>query len=181
VWKCLLCFALCAQASEKSQQPFIEVRAVEKKLRKYLTKRVLVFRKGDIDRHHVRFDSRGHLATESGLEFKSRPNEILFGELKLGPEHIVISGEAIRVRSSASQPVLSRHPREFRLVTCTLILDVPLDEMTFTRAIDLLCRVFLTREEFHQRQMKSADTLIGGRVITCLFEEPSEETSPTEP
>jgi hypothetical protein len=150
VWTCVLCLALCAQASEKSPQySFIEARAVEKKLRKYLTKRVLVFRKGEIDRHHVSFDSRGHLATESGLEFKSRPNAILFSELKLGPEHIVISGEAIRVRSSGSQPVLSRHPREFGLVTCTLILDVPLDEMTFTCAIDLLRQVFLTREEFH--------------------------------
>jgi hypothetical protein len=152
VWTCLSSFALCAQASEKSaQHSTTQLRAVEKKLREYLNERVLVFRKGEISRHQIRFDSRDRPATERGSELKSRPNAILFTGLTLDPEHLVILGEAVRIRPSTSQPILSRHPREFRLVTCTLILDIPPDEMTLTHAISRLCQVFLTREEFHQR------------------------------
>ncbi len=32
---------------------------------------------------------------------------------------------------------------EFRLVTCTITLDIPPDEITFTHAISILCRIFL--------------------------------------
>ncbi len=149
---CVLCFPLHTHAGDASvQSRSHQLRAVEKKLRGYLTSRVLVFRKGEIGRHQIRFDSRGCPATESGSELNARPNAILFTGLTLDPEHLVILGEAARIRPSTSQPILSRHPREFRLVTCTIILDIPPDEMTLTHAIGLLCQVFMTREEFHQR------------------------------
>ena len=127
-----------------------EFRAVEKRLQEYLTKRVLVFRKGEINRDHVRFDSRGRPTSESGLELRSRPKAILFTGLTLDPERLVVLGEAARMRPGASQPTLSRDPRELRLVTCTIMLDVPPDKMTFTHGIGLLCQMFLTREEFHR-------------------------------
>jgi hypothetical protein len=43
-----------------------QLREVEKRLRGYLTSRVLVFRKGEIRRHRITFDSpRGHPSAES--------------------------------------------------------------------------------------------------------------------
>jgi hypothetical protein len=149
---CVLCFPLHTHASDTSVQYYRhllrahQLRAVEKRLQEYLSKRVLVFRKGEISRDKIRFDSRGR-ATESGLELKSHPNAILFMSLTLDPEHLVILGEAARIRPGAPQPTLSRDTREFRLVNCTITLDIPPDEMTFTHTIGLLCRIFLTREE----------------------------------
>jgi hypothetical protein len=145
---CVLCFPLHTHAGDASVQydPH-QLRAVEKKLREYLSKRVLVFRKGEIGRHHIKFDSRGHPATDSGSKLVSSPNAILFSDLTLSPERVLISGEAVRVRPSTSRLVLSRHPRELSVVTCTIVLDIPPDEMTFTHAISILCRIFLTRDE----------------------------------
>lgn len=148
---CVLCFPTHMHPCDGSAQfDARQLPAVEKRLRAYLTKRVLVFRKSEISRHHIKFDSQGHPATESGPELKARPNAILFTGLRLNPEHLVILGEAVRIPPGTQQPVLSRHAREFKLVTCTIMLDVPPDEMTFTHAIGLLCRVFLTREEFQR-------------------------------
>jgi hypothetical protein len=145
---CVLCFPLHTHAGDASVQydPH-QLRAVEKRLREYLSKRVLVFRKGEIGRHNIKFDSRGQPATENGAKLISGPNAILFTDLTLSPERVLISGEAVRVRPSTSQLVLSRHHRELRVVTCTIVLDIPPDEITFTYAISILCRVFLTKDE----------------------------------
>jgi hypothetical protein len=145
---CVFGFPLHGYAGNASVQACSrEMRQVEKKLRAYLTKRVLVFRKGEIGRHQIKFDSRGHRATESGSKLVSSPNAILFSDLTLSPERVLISGEAVRVRPSTSRLILSRHPRELSVVTCTITLDIPPDEMTFTHAISILSRIFLTREE----------------------------------
>jgi hypothetical protein len=150
---CVLCFPLQTHVGNPSAQydPH-PLRAVESRLREYLTKRVLVFRKSEIARHHIRFDSRGRLATESGQELKARPNAILFMGLTLNPDHLVILGEAARIPPGTPQLSVSRHHREFRLVTCTITLDIPPDEMTFMHAIRILCQVFLTREEFERAE-----------------------------
>ena len=91
---CVLCSPLHTHAGNASVQydphPLRahEFRAVEKRLQEYLTKRVLVFRKGEINRDHVRFDSRGRPTSESGLELRSRPKAILFTGLTLDPERL---------------------------------------------------------------------------------------------
>lgn len=148
---CVICFSLDTLAGDAPVQydPH-QLRAVEKRLREYLNNRVLAFRKGEISRHHIRFDGRSRPATESGLELTSRPNAILFTAITLDPEQLVILGEAARIPAGARKPILSRHAREFRLVTCTVMLDIPPDELTFTHAIGLLSQVFLTKEEFQR-------------------------------
>lgn len=106
---CALCFPSHTHAGDASvQYGSHQLRAVEKKLRGYLTSRVLVFRKGEISRHQIAFDSRGHLSAESGSELRSRPNAILFIDLTLDPEHLVILGRAVRMR--ISWRVQSRYP-----------------------------------------------------------------------
>ena len=79
VWTCFSCFALDTKAEDTSGEHYsAQLRDVEKRLRAYLTKRVLVFRKSQIGRHHIKFDSRGCPATESGPELKARSNAMLF-------------------------------------------------------------------------------------------------------
>jgi hypothetical protein len=143
-----------------------QLRELEKKLRVYLSSRVLVFRKGEIGRHQIKFNSRGYVSAESGSEFASPANAILFIDLTLTSERAVISGEAVRVRPRTSQPNPLRYSREFKLVTCTIILDVPPGELTLARMIGILCRVFLTREElartaFHPRGYEPSNFLPG--------------------
>ena len=159
VWTCFSCFALDTKAEDTSGEHYsAQLRDVEKRLGAYLTKRVLVFRKSQIGRHHIKFDSRGCPANESGPELKARSNAMLFTALTLNPEHLVILGEAARIPPGMQQPVLSRHAQEFKLVICTIMLDVPPDEMTFAHAIGLLCRVFLTREEFQGAMFGDVDS-----------------------
>jgi hypothetical protein len=151
----VLAWVLSVSLPTHASSPSVEhgphpLRDVEKRLREYLTKRVLVFRKSEIARHHITFDSRGRPTTESGPELRACSNGVLFRDLALDPERLVIFGEAVGIPLATPQPVVSRHSRELRLVTCAIMLDVPPDQITFTHAIGFLCRVFLTKEEFQR-------------------------------
>ena len=162
LWTCLCCFTWYAPPEGKSKNfRSSQLKAVEKRLQDYLNKRVLVFRKGVIDRHQITFDSQGRLLAESDTELKSSPNAILFVGLALDAERLAISGEAVRFRPRVSRPILSRNPREFRLVTCTIILDAPPDELSFAHAIGLLCKVFLTKEELKDLYLLQDETRRG--------------------
>ena len=87
VWTCFSCFALDMKAEDTSGEHYsAQLRDVERRLGAYLTKRVLVFRKSQIGRHHIKFDSRGCPATESGPELKACSNATLFTGLRLNPE-----------------------------------------------------------------------------------------------
>jgi hypothetical protein len=145
---CVLWFPSHTHAGDTSVQydPH-QLREVEKRLRGYLTSRVLVFRKGEISRHQITFDSQVCPSAESGSALRSRPNAILFIQLTVGPEHLVIFGQAVRIRQGVRQLILSTHPQAFQLVTCSVVLNVPPDQVTFAHAIGLLYQVFLTREE----------------------------------
>jgi hypothetical protein len=147
----LSCSALWTQAEEKppkndSGQP----RSVERKLQKYLNKRVLVFRNGEINGHQLQFDSQGRPLKEDVGGPDLNPKAILFIELQLGTEQLMIVGEAVQVRPGASGAICVRNPGKFNLVTCKFGLDVPAEELTFVKAVALLCRVFLTKEEFER-------------------------------
>ncbi|MCI0421129.1 MAG: hypothetical protein L0312_18195 [Acidobacteria bacterium] len=59
VWTCLSSFPLWAQADSTSARfCYPQLRAVEMKLRTYLHRRVLVFRKGGVSRYQIKFDDR---------------------------------------------------------------------------------------------------------------------------
>ena len=108
----VLCFPLHTHAGGALVQydPH-QLREVEKRLRDYLSRRVLVFRKGEIGRHRITFDSpRGHPSAESGSALRSRPNAILSIDLTVGPEHLVILVEAVQTRSGVSRPSFVRNP-----------------------------------------------------------------------
>jgi hypothetical protein len=122
--------------------------SVEKKLRRYLNTRVLVLRNAKIGAYRTTFDPGGRLLAENEVELKRNLNAILFIELRLDTEHLMILGEAVEARRGTPQATLRRNAQRFNLVTCTIIPDVPLYELTFPHAIGLLCRIFLTREEF---------------------------------
>jgi hypothetical protein len=147
----LSCFALWTQAEEKppknnSAQP----RSVERRLQKYLNGRVLVFRNGEINGHQIQFDSQGRPLKEEVGGPDLSPKAILFIGLQLGTEQLMIVGEAVQVRPGGSGAICVRNPGEFSLVTCKIGLDVPAEKLTFTNAVGLLCRVFLTKEEFER-------------------------------
>ncbi len=143
---CLIGSPVCIQAHEKPKSSSaLHLKVVEKKLQAYLTNRVLVFREGGIDQQ-IRVNSRDRPQAERSLASKSDLGAIVFRGLSLDPERLVIAGEAIRVRGT-SRPLFSRDPHQFRVITRTIVLDVPLDRMTFAHAISLLVKVFLTREE----------------------------------
>jgi hypothetical protein len=142
---------LWTQAEEKPpKDDSAQVRSVERRLQKYLHKRVLVFRNGEINGHQIRFDSQGRPFKEDGGRPDSNPKAILFIELQLGTEQLVIVGEAVQVVPGGSGAICVRNSGKFNLVTCKIGLDVPTEELTFTKAIGLLCRVFLTKEEFQR-------------------------------
>ena len=87
LWVYLVSTALCAQAEGGSITiSSSSADSVEKKLKQYLTKRVLVFRKNGIGRRHVKFDSPRRSLAESSAELSSHPNAILFLKLALDGE-----------------------------------------------------------------------------------------------
>ncbi len=97
LWISSCCFALCALTEGKPDNfQSSRLSVVEKRLQAYLNKRVLVFRKGEIERHQLSFDSRGRPLAENGAELKFKANAILFVGLALDAERLVISGEGIR-------------------------------------------------------------------------------------
>jgi hypothetical protein len=107
---CVLSFPLHPHGGKASVQASShQLRELEKKLRVYLSSRVLVFRKGEIGRHQIKFNSRGYVSAESGSEFASPANAILFIDLTLTSERAVISGEAVRVRPRTSQRIQACH------------------------------------------------------------------------
>jgi hypothetical protein len=147
----LSCFALWAEAEEKSpKNASAQVRSVERKLQKYLNKRVLVFRNGEINGHQLQFDSQGRPLKQDVGRPDLNLKAILFIELQLGTEQLVIVGEAVQVRPGRSGTICVRNSGKFSLVTCKIGLDVPAEELTFANAVGLLCRVFLTKEEFER-------------------------------
>jgi hypothetical protein len=94
----LSCFPLCT--ATEGESPAIlssDVRPVEKKLRKYLNKRLLVFREGEIGREQTKFNFQGYRVAESRGKLQSNQNAILFTDLRFDTEQLMIVGEAVQV------------------------------------------------------------------------------------
>ena len=75
----------------------------------------------------MKFDSLGRPWNERGVKQESNPNAILFLDLRLHAEHLVILGEAVQARSGVSRPSFVRNPPKIQtgfLYNHPVILDV---------------------------------------------------------
>ncbi len=124
--------------------------SLEKRLKRYLTHRFLVFRQLDVHGSKVGFNSSGQLMSRERSTPRSTRTGILYLDLELGPERLLLLGEPVEIVFKGGKHSFVRDPRTLKLMTCTVILDVPLDQMTFEKAVVALAKVFLTKQEFEE-------------------------------
>ena len=118
--------------------------AIEFRLRKYLHNRILVFRRQAAENTRSRFDS-ADLRSE---EFWSDHHPaLLFVDLELKPESLLILGEAVELLPRQGKRTYLRDSGELNLVKCEIRLNGCSDELTFAKMIGVLSEVFLTKEE----------------------------------
>ncbi len=125
-----------------------EAGGLEKRLHKYLQGRLLVFREPNVGGSVVRFDSRGQLLRGTKDERRSGRTGILYLNLELKRERLLLRGEPVGIDIRAGDYRTVRDPRKLQITTCSIVLDVPLEQLTFEQAVRILARVFLTKPEF---------------------------------
>ncbi len=126
--------------------PSAGIDAVEKELRDYLRGRVLVFREPVPVGLRPRFDSRGVLLETPECSGETL-EAILFLNLRVEPERLVVTGEAIDVVREGGERTYRRSRLRLDLVQCAILLDIPPQRLTFPRGVSLLARVFWSKEE----------------------------------
>lgn len=122
-------------------------RALEERLTQYLTGRALVFRERVPASTRLRFDSRGGLVEARGKALPQAPAALLFTDVQVRSGALAIRGEGVRVRQDDSGRTYVRSSQRLELISCLLVPEVSSAELTFARVLQLLGRVFLTREE----------------------------------
>lgn len=127
-----------------------KVRTLELQLGERLSGRVLVFRALVIQGRKLRFDSSGEPLAGTGPRVNGRKRAILFIDVKIGAEQIVILGEAVSVGLAGGETVYRRDSRQFDLVNCTIVLDQPASEVNLPRAMAILSQIFFTQREFEK-------------------------------
>ena len=146
----LICCSFVPHGLGKGEEREVTYRrsaSVEKRLGQYLEHRVLVFRKEGIGGVRVEFDSREQLLRKSRRDDNLKHGAILFVNLEIGPERLLIFGEAVRVWMKGGKRTYLRDSGKLNLVTCTVKLDVSVEDLTFAKAITTLSRIFLMKEE----------------------------------
>lgn len=149
----LLCMTLPASPKGDAAAP----SPLEKKLNRYLQNRLLIFRQLDVRGSRVKFNSRGRPVGTVKSDPQPVRTGILYTNLKLRPERLVLMGEPVEVVWQRGKKSLLRDPHILRMMTCTVILDVPPDQLDFPNVIALLARVFLTKPELDEIARRSAD------------------------
>jgi hypothetical protein len=128
---------------------------VEKELRNYLRGRVLVFRERVPGGFQPRFDSEGVLLDSpegSGETLEA----ILFLNLRVEAERLLVTGEAIDVVVEDEGRVYRRSRLRLDLVRCAILLDNPSRRLTFPIGLSLLARVFWSKEELDRAGLSAA-------------------------
>ena len=142
----LLLLALFLTTGVEASNPL----SLEKKLKRYLDHRLLVFRQLDVHGSNVRFNSRGQLLNRERSKPRPARTGILYMDLKLKPERLLLLGEPVEIVFKGGKHSFVQDPRTLRVMTCTVVLDLPLDQLTFEKAAIVLAKIFLTKQEFEE-------------------------------
>jgi hypothetical protein len=143
---------VCVAAVPPIDGPALASPSLQTKLKRYLNKRVLVFRERPLYGQGVRV--AGFAQSEREPRTQGDTKAILFTDLRLENDTLNIMGEAVQPKPGKSRPVFQRHAKRFQLVTCRILLDAAAPKLTMYQALALLTRVFLTREELQQQFAK---------------------------
>ncbi|MDA2934347.1 hypothetical protein MYX82_08380 [Acidobacteria bacterium AH-259-D05] len=146
----LLCFCFILHAEGKGEDRQVtnfKSASVEKRLRQYLGNRILIFRQQGIEGNRIISESSGRLLQESRQQDNSGRRAILFVDLELHPERLVIFGEEIQIRIKNGKRTYVRDSRKLNLLTWMVMLDDSAEEITFPKLIGILSQIFLEKDE----------------------------------
>ncbi|MDA2924441.1 hypothetical protein MYX65_07255 [Acidobacteria bacterium AH-259-L09] len=145
----LFCFNLGGQAEEKKDLDF-RTEALTEQLEEYFSDRVLIFRQPGIEGHKITFDSQGRLLGKPRQGQKSGYLAISFIDLQVEPERLTILGETVQIRTKGKKRIYVRDPQKVNLVTCTVLMDTPVEKFTFVKAISIFFRIFFGQDELEK-------------------------------
>ncbi len=123
-----------------------ELVPVEERLKENLENRILIFRERGIEGRHIKFDTSGRpLHRFQKQDNASSQRALLFMDLELHDDRMVIVGEEIQIQMEDGERTYVRDSGRLNLVTCTVDLtgEVP----TFPWLIGILARIFLQQTE----------------------------------
>ncbi len=123
-----------------------ELVPVEERLKENLENRILIFRETGIEGRHIRFDTSGRpLHRFQKQDNASSQRALLFMDLELHDDRMVIVGEEIQIQMEDGARTYVRDSGRLNLVTCTV--DLTGEEPTFPWLIGILARIFLQQTE----------------------------------
>ncbi len=130
----------------QTQAANTELAPIEERLKGSLENRVLIFREKGIEGKHIRLDTSGRpLHRSKKQDNASSQRALLFMDLELHDDRMVIVGEEIQIQMEDGKRTYVRDSRKLNLVTCTV--DLSGEEPTFPWLIGIIVRIFLQQTE----------------------------------